>query len=110
MQKIRKGDEVIVIAGKDRGKKGIVQTVLRKQDKLLVEGINVVKKSVKANPNTKEQGGIVSKAMPIHRSNIMLLDPTTQKRTRVGIRALNDGQKARYFKSSDQLVDIKNKV
>ncbi len=107
MQKIKKGDEIIVIAGKDKGKRGVVLTVLDKGVKLLIEGINLVKKHVKANPNAGERGGIVSKAMPIDASNVMLYDPSTQKGSRVGIRVLNDGQRVRYFKGSDQLVDVK---
>jgi len=75
--------------------------------KLLVEGINIAKKHVKANPNAGQQGGIVSKTMPIHRSNVMVFDPTSSKRSRVGIRTLKDGQRVRYFKGSDQLVDTK---
>ena len=107
MKKIKKGDEVIVTTGKDKGKRGTVLTVLEKGEKLLIEGINLVKKHVKANPNAGERGGIVSKAMPIHRSNVMVYDPSKQKGSRVGIRVLEDGQRVRYFKSSDQLVDVK---
>lgn len=105
MKKIKKGDEVVVIAGKDKGKKGPVLLVL--EDKLVVEGINLAKKSVKGNPNTGEQGGIISKAMPIHTSNVMVYDSTKQKGTRIGIRVLKDGQRVRYAKTSDQLVDVK---
>lgn len=75
--------------------------------KLLVEGINLAKKHVKANPNSGERGGIVSKAMPIQRSNVMVYDQTTQKGSRVGIRILKDGQRARFLKASDQLVEVK---
>jgi len=107
MNKIKKGDEVIVIAGKDKGKRGTVLSVIDKGMKLLVEGINIAKKHVKANPNAGQQGGIVSKTMPIHRSNVMVFDPTSSKRSRVGIRTLKDGQRVRYFKGSDQLVDTK---
>lgn len=107
MNKIKKGDEVIVIAGKDKGKRGTVLSVIDQGEKLLVEGVNDAKKHVKANPNTGERGGIVSKTMPIHRSNVMVYDPTKQKGSRVGIRILKDGQRARYFKSSDQLVEAK---
>lgn len=107
MNKIKKGDEVIVITGKDKGKRGTVLSVIDQGEKLLVEGINDAKKHVKANPNTGERGGIVSKTMPIHRSNVMVYDPTKQKGSRVGIRILKDGQRARYFKSSDQLVEAK---
>jgi len=107
MNKIKKGDEVIVIAGKDKGKKGTVLSVIDGGEKLLVDGINMAKKHVKANPNAGERGGIVAKNMPIHSSNVMVYDPTTQKGSKVGIRVLKDGQRARYFKGSDQLIDVK---
>src|SRR5262249_23990933 len=98
---------VIVIAGKDKGKRGTVVSVLQKGQKLLVEGINVVKKHVKANPNMNEEGGILPKTLPIHRSNVMVYDPTSQKGSRVGIRILKDGQRVRFLKASDQLLDVK---
>lgn len=107
MNKIKKGDEIIVIAGKDKGKRGTVLSLVDKGEKLLVEGINIAKKHVKANPNTGDRGGVVSKAMPIHRSNVMVYDQATQKGSRVGIRVLKDGQRARFLKASDQLVDVK---
>jgi len=107
MNKIKKGDDVIVIAGKDKGKRGVVLTVLNDGFKLIVEGINVVKKSVKANPNTGEEGGIKTKTMPIDRSNVALYDANKKKGSRVGIRVLKDGQRARYYKSSNELVDSK---
>lgn len=107
MKKLKKGDDVIVIAGKDKGKRGPVLTVLDGGAKLIVEGINEAKKAVKGNPNTGERGGIVSKVMPIDRSNVMLYDATTKKGSRVGIRILEDGQRARYFKKSNELVDAK---
>lgn len=107
MKKIKKGDDVIVIAGKDKGKRGIVLSVKDQGEKLLVEGVNIVKKNVKANPNTNEPGGITSKTMPIHRSNVMVYDPTKKKGCRIGIRVLKDGQRVRYSKASDELVDVK---
>ncbi len=106
MKKIRKGDEIIVITGKDKGKRGIVLSVLLKGKKLLVDGINTVKKHVKANPNADERGGIVLKTLPIQGSNVMLYNPATQKGSRVGIRVLEDGRKVRYFKSTDEVVDV----
>ena len=108
MNKIKKGDEVIVITGKDKGKRGTVLSIIDGGERLLIDGINIAKKHIKANPNTGERGGIVSKSMPIHRSNVMVYDPTTKKGSRIGIRVLEDGQRARYFKGSDQLVDIKS--
>jgi large subunit ribosomal protein L24 len=105
MNKIKKGDDVIVIAGKDKGKRGTVLSIIG--EKLMVEGVNLVKKHVKANPNAGERGGIVSKTMPIHRSNVMVYDSISKKGSRVGVRVLKDGQRARYFKASDQAVDVK---
>lgn len=107
MNKIKKGDLVIVITGKDKGKKGAVLSLVEGGEKLIVEGINLAKKHVKANPNAGEQGGIVTKTMPIHRSNVMVYDETSQKGSRVGIRQLKDGQRVRYLKASDQLVEAK---
>lgn len=103
MQKIRKGDDVMVIAGRDKGKRG---TVLRLEDegKVLVEGINTVKKHQKPNPMKGQTGGIVDKVMPIDRSNLMLFNPATGKGDRVGIKALADGKRARFFKSNGELV------
>ncbi len=104
MQKIRKGDEVIVITGRDKGKRG---TVLRRVDDahLVVEGINVVKKHVRPNPMKGETGGIVEKSMPIDQSNLMLLNPASGKGGRVGIKALEDDRKVRVFKSNGELVN-----
>lgn len=95
MQKIRKGDEVVVITGRDKGKRG---TVLRRIDEqqILVEGVHVVKKHVRPNPMKGETGGIVDKTMPINRSNVMLFNPATGKGDRVGIRILEDGTKVRF--------------
>ncbi len=104
MNKIKKGDEIIVRTGKDKGKKGVILRMVG-DDKVLVEGINLVKKHVKPNPNAGERGGIVSKPMPIHRSNVMVYDAANKKGSRVGVRILQDGERVRYFKSSDQLVD-----
>jgi large subunit ribosomal protein L24 len=104
MEKIRKGDDVVVIAGRDKGKRG---TVIRRVDseQLLVEGVNRVKKHVKPNPMKGEQGGIVEKEMPIHISNIAIFNPATQKADRVGIKVLEDGRKVRAFKSNGELVE-----
>ena len=104
MNKIRKGDNVIVIIGKDKGKRGVVLT--RVDDELLlVEGVNRVKKHVKPNPMKGQQGGIVEKEMPIQVSNIALFNPATQKADRVGIKALEDGRKVRVFKANGEVVD-----
>jgi large subunit ribosomal protein L24 len=107
MNKLKKGDEVIVITGKDKGKKGTILSLVDNGERVIVEGINIVKKHVKANPNAGEQGGITSKTMPIHRSNVMVFDPTAKKATRIGIRTLKDGKRVRFMKASDQLVEVK---
>lgn len=104
MEKIRKGDDVIVIAGRDKGRRGAVIRCLD-EDKLLVEGINRVKKHTKPNPMKGEQGGIIEKEMPIHLSNVALFNPATQKADRVGVRVLEDGRKVRVFKSNGELVE-----
>jgi large subunit ribosomal protein L24 len=103
MEKIRKGDDVVVIAGRDKGKRGAVIGRLE-GDMLLVEGINRVKKHTKANPMKGEQGGILEKEMPIHISNVALFNPATQKGDRVGIKRLEDGRKVRVFKSNGEMV------
>ena len=105
MQKIKKGDEIIVTAGKDKGRRGNVLSLLS-NDKVLVEGVNMVKKHAKPNPMKGEQGGIVSKEMPLHRSNVMLFNPATDKGDKVGIKTLDDGKKVRYFKSNNEVVDV----
>lgn len=104
MNKIRKGDEVIVVAGKDKGKRGSVLRV-RDDDKLLVQGINSVKKHVKPNPVKGEAGGIVPKEMPIHISNVALYNGASGRGDRVGFKVLGDGRKVRVFKSNGEVVD-----
>lgn len=103
MNRLKKGDEVVVIAGKDKGKRGTVSRVL-KNGRVVVDGINLAKKHVKPNPMTGEQGGVVSKEMPIHASNVMLFNPETGKGDRIGYR-FEDGKKVRYFKSTGKAVD-----
>ena len=103
MNKIHKGDEVIVIAGRDKGKRGKV--VLRAtEDRVVVEGINLVKKHVKPNPMKGEVGGIVEKAMPIHQSNVAIYNATTGKADRVGVKVQQDGKRVRVFKSSGEQI------
>jgi large subunit ribosomal protein L24 len=103
MEKIRKGDEVIVITGKDKGKRGTV-LVRVDEDHVLVEGVNRAKKHVKPNPMKGVAGGIVDKDMPIHLSNVALFNPATKKPDRVGFKVLEDGRKVRVFKSNSELV------
>ena len=104
MERIRKGDNVIVIAGRDKGKRG---TVLRRVDAehVLVEGVNRVKKHMRPNPMKGQTGGIVDKDMPIHISNVALFNPQTQKADRVRVKALDDGRKVRVFKSNGEQVE-----
>jgi large subunit ribosomal protein L24 len=104
MQKIRKGDDVVVVAGRDKGKRGSVIQRLD-SDMLLVGGINRVKKHTKPNPMKNQQGGITEKEMPIHLSNVALFNPATQKADRVGIKFLEDGRKVRVFRSNGELVE-----
>jgi large subunit ribosomal protein L24 len=107
MNKIRKGDEVVVTTGKDKGRRGTVLQVLD-DERVLVEGINVAKKHQKANPNAMPpvQGGINDKEMPIHLSNVMVFNPKSKKGERIGIRITDSGEKVRIFKASDEVVDI----
>ena len=105
MQRIRKGDQVVVIAGRDRGTKG---TVLARVDErhVIVEGVNVVKKAVRPNPTLGVEGGIVDKTLPIDQSNVMLVNPATGKGERVGFKEV-DGKKVRVFKSNGAVVGAK---
>ena len=103
MNKIRKGDEVIVIAGRDKGKRGTV-TQRVSAERVVVEGINLVKKHVKPNPMRGETGGIREKAMPIHQSNVAIYNQATGKADRVGIKTLEDGTRVRIFRSSGEEI------
>ena len=105
MNKIKKGDDVIVLTGKDKGRQGQVIKVI-KNKKILVENLNIVKKHQKGNPNTGEESGIIEKEMPIHISNVMLMNPITKKGDKVGFKILKDGRKVRFFKSNNEVVDI----
>ena len=103
MDKIRKGDEIVVIAGKDKGKRGTVVTRVDAEH-VVVEGVNRAKKHVKPNPVKGVVGGVVDKDMPLHVSNVSLYNPATQKADRVGFKQLEDGTKVRIFKSSGEVV------
>ena len=105
MARIRKGDEVVVLAGRDKGKRG---TVLRRVDAehLVVEGVNRVKKHQRPNPMKGVTGGIIDKDLPIHISNVALFNPATKKADRVGVKALEDGRKVRVFKDNGEQVDL----
>ena len=104
MQRIRKGDEVVVLAGRDKGKRG---TVLRRIDAdfVVVEGVNRTKKHQRPNPMKGVQGGIIDKDLPIHVSNVALFNPATKKADRAGVKTLQDGRKVRIFKANDEQVD-----
>ncbi len=106
MKKIRKGDMVVLIAGRDKGRKGAVVEVLA-DDRVRVEGLNMAKKHQRPNPQQGVQGGIIEREAPLHVSNVMLLNPATQKGDRVGFKALADGRKVRIFKSNKEMVDAK---
>jgi len=105
MNKIKKGDEVIVKTGKSKGQRGTILDVFE-DGRVLVEGVNVFKKHVKPNPNVGEQGGIQDKAMPVDHSNLMVFNPKSKKGERVGFRVKDDGSKIRVFKQSGDVVDI----
>jgi len=103
--KLRKGDDVVVIAGKNRGARGTVLRVFP-NERILVEGVNVVKHHERPNPNKGTTGGIMEKEAPLHISNVALFNPVTHKADRVGFKTLEDGRKVRCFKSNDEVVDI----
>ena len=105
MKKIRKGDEIAVLAGRDKGKRGAVLRVLD-NDRVIVEGVHIVKRHTKPNPQANIPGGIIEKEAPIHITNVALFNPVTQKPDRVGIKTLEDDRKVRFFKSNNEVVDI----
>jgi large subunit ribosomal protein L24 len=105
MNKIKKGDQVMILSGKDKGKRGAVIAVVS-AGKVVVEGINIVRKHQRAMPMKGISGGIIEKPMPIHISNVGLYNPGTAKADKVGFRLLGDGRKVRYFKSTNEVVDV----
>ena len=105
MRKIRKGDDVIVTTGRDKGKRGTVLKIVDAEH-VLVEGTNRVKKHQRPIPMKGVTGGIVDKEMPLHISNVALFNPATKKGDRVGVRALEDGRRVRYFKSNGEVIDV----
>jgi len=105
MRKIRKGDDVMVTTGRDKGKRGTVLRVLD-DDRLIVENVNLIKRHTKPNPQRGVAGGIIDKEAPIQASNVMLYNPQTKKGDRVGFRVLEDGRKVRFFKSTQEVVDV----
>jgi large subunit ribosomal protein L24 len=104
MRRIKKGDEVVIITGKDKGRRGSVLRVYT-DGRVLVENVNIAKKHQRGNPNAGTPGGIIEKEMPIDISNVMVFNPVTEKGDRVGIKSLEDGRKVRYFKSNNEVLD-----
>lgn len=105
MRKLKKGDEVIVLTGKDKGKRGTIDQMIVEKDRVVVGGVNMVKKHQKPNPAVGAPGGIVEKEMPLHISNVAIFNSATGKADRVGIKTLEDGRKVRVFKSNNEAID-----
>ncbi len=105
MSKIRKGDDVVVLSGRDKGKRGTVLQIIE-NSRILVDNVNVIKKHVKPNPNRGETGGIIEKEAPIQISNVALFNPNSNKADRVGYKVLEDGRKVRVFKSDGEVADL----
>ena len=105
MSKLRKGDDVVVLSGRDKGKRGTVLQIIE-NNRILVDNVNVIKKHVKPNPNRGETGGIIEREAPIQISNVALFNPNTNKADRVGYKVLEDGSKVRVFKSDGEVADI----
>ena len=106
MRRLKKGDEVVILAGKDKGKRGVVLNVMSDEEKVIVENINMAKRHTKGNPMQGAPGGIVEKEMPIHISNVAIWNTVSKKPDRIGFRTLKDGQKVRYFKFNNEVVDV----
>lgn len=105
MRRIRKDDEIIVISGKDKGRRGKVVRMVD-SDRVIVAGVNLIKRHTKPNPARNVAGGIVEREAAIHVSNVMLFNPVAKKGDRIGFRVLEDGRKVRYFKSNNEVVDV----
>ena len=111
MQKLKSGDKVVVLAGRDKGKHGTILRILnnkcaKKGIKVVVEGVNLVKKHTKANPSKEVPGGIIEKEAALHISNVAILNSVTNKADKVGFKVLQNGCKVRYFKSNDEVIDV----
>ena len=105
MNRLKKGDDVIVVAGKDKGRRGVVKAFVKGGSLVLVEGVNMVKKHVKPNPNKGVEGGVVEKELPLDASNVAIFNPSSEKADKVGYKFV-DEKKVRYFKSNGELVDL----
>lgn len=103
---IRKGDEVIVLAGKQRGRRGTVLKVIKDMQKIVVEGVNMAKRHTKGNPEKGVAGGILEKEMPLHISNVAIFNPLQGKADRIGVKHLEDGKKVRFFRSNGEIIDV----
>jgi large subunit ribosomal protein L24 len=106
MNRLKTGDLVVVLAGKDKGKTGKVLRFSKKPNRVFVESINNVKKHIRPNPQKNQQGGIIDIESAIHISNVAIVNPSTNKADRVGFKYLEDGRKVRYFKSNDEIIDV----
>ncbi len=106
MRRIRRDDEIIVIAGKDKGRRGKVMRMVEDGERVVVAGVNMIKRHTKPNPARGVAGGIIEREAAIHVSNVMLFNPATKKGDRIGFRTLEDGRKVRYFKSNNEVVDV----
>ncbi|MFZ1829309.1 MAG: 50S ribosomal protein L24 [Candidatus Competibacteraceae bacterium] len=106
MRRIRRDDEIIVIAGKDKGRRGKIMRMIEDGERVIVAGVNMIKRHTKPNPARNVAGGIIEREAALHVSNVMLFNPATKKGDRVGFRVLEDGRKVRYFKSNNEVVDI----
>ena len=104
MRKIKKGDSVVVIAGRDKGKRGDVASIVD-DTHVIVNGVNQVKRHTKPNPMKNQPGGIVTKEVPIHVSNVAIWNPVTQKPDRIGFKLMEDGRKLRFFKSNGEQIN-----
>ena len=105
-RRIRKGDEVVVVAGRNRGQRGRVLSVVVGDDRVFVEGVNVAKRHTRPNPQRGTSGGILEKEMSIHVSNVALFNPITGRGDRIGVKKMEDGRKVRVFKSTGEVVDL----
>ena len=105
MQKIRKGDQVVVLSGRDKGRRGAVVQVLA-DGRVVVESVNMVKKHQRPNPQVGKQGGIIDKEMPLHAAKVAIWNPTVKKGDRVGVKTLKDGKRVRFFKSNGEMLDV----
>jgi len=106
VNKFRKGDEVVILTGKDKGKRGVILNIIAAEAKVVVENVNMAKRHTKGNPAEGTPGGIIEKEMPLDASNVAIWNPVSDKGDRVGFKFLEDGRKVRYFKSNHEVVDV----